>query len=106
MNMVYAETRQLPKSELYGMTAQLNKAAISVANNLAEGSVRATPKDQAHFSNPSYGSLMESSSGMIISTDPGFLDTSRSTPIVSAARDLGGKFRNLRETHLRRALQD
>ncbi|HEY1080747.1 MAG TPA: four helix bundle protein, partial [Prosthecobacter sp.] len=68
---VYQETKDFPKSELYGMTSQINRAAVSVANNLAEGAARASMKDQAHFSNQAYGSLMETASDLIIATDLG-----------------------------------
>lgn len=87
------------------MTAQINRAAISVANNLAEGSVRASARDQAHFSNQSYGSLMEAASDMIMSTDLGFLSATRAEAILVAAYDLAVRIHNLRESQLRRVDQ-
>lgn len=99
---VYERTQTFPKAELYGMTSQVNRAAVSVANNLAEGSVRASLKDQAHFSNQAYSSLMETASDMIIATDLGFISADQSDPILSAAYDLSVRINNLRESQLRR----
>jgi four helix bundle protein len=48
-----------PAHERYGLGAQLGRAAISVISNLAEGSARLSKKDQAHFTQMSYSSLME-----------------------------------------------
>ena len=55
----YEITSNFPQREVYGLTSQTNRAAVSVAANLAEGSARRSRKDQAHFSEISYGSLME-----------------------------------------------
>jgi four helix bundle protein len=44
---------------LYGLISQINRAAISVMSNIAEGSARTSRKDQAHFSQLAYSSLME-----------------------------------------------
>ncbi len=99
---VYEQTQSFPKAELYGMTSQVNRAAVSVANNLAEGSVRASLKDQAHFSNQAYSSLMETASDMIISTDLGFISEEKSEVVLNAAYDLSVRINNLRESQLRR----
>lgn len=102
---VYQETKNFPKSELYGMVSQINRAAVSVANNLAEGSARASLKDQAHFSNQAYGSLMETASDVIISTDLGYIAEQDAETVLEAAYDLSVRINNLRESQLRRALQ-
>lgn len=71
---VYALTRAFPKSEMFGLISQINRAAVSVACNLAEGSARMSAKDQAHFSQPAYSSLMEShASSRSVLTSPSFL---------------------------------
>lgn len=48
---IYQCSRSFPKEERFGLTSQMTRAAVSVANNLAEGSGRSSLKDQAHFSN-------------------------------------------------------
>ena len=100
---IYRQTREFPKSELYGMVSQLNRASLSVANNLAEGSSRASLKDQAHFSNQAYGSLMETASDLIIANDLGFIQSESANTLLDQAYGLGVRVHNLRESQLRRA---
>ena len=53
---------------------QLRRATISIVSNLAEGSSRQSPKDQAHFSQIAYGSTIEVLTQLILANDLGFLD--------------------------------
>ena len=59
VRLVYGLTAAFPQKERYGLGAQLSRAVVSVASNIAEGSSRTSGKDQAHFSQMAYGSLME-----------------------------------------------
>src|SRR5260370_42010814 len=70
---IYLATSKFPQYEIYGLTSQCNRAAISIAANLAEGSSRQSRKDQAHFSEIAYGSLMELACLLILSKDIGIL---------------------------------
>lgn len=103
VGVVYQMTSHFPKSETYGMASQINRAAVSVANNLAEGSVRATLTDQAHYSNQAYGPLMETASDIIIATDLKFVRDEETELLLDAAYDLSVRINNLRESQLRRA---
>lgn len=100
---VYDCSRSFPKEERFGLTSQLTRAAVSVANNLAEGCGRASFKEQANYSNQAHGSLMETASDLIIATDLGFVTETVTDPILSQAYDLGIRIHNLRESQLRRA---
>ncbi len=55
----YQLTELFPKSELYGLTSQIKRAAISIASNIAEGRTRGTRKDYRHFLVMAYGSGAE-----------------------------------------------
>lgn len=68
---IYITTSKFPQREVYGLMSQCNRAAISTAANLAEGSSRQSRKDQAHFSEIAYGSLMELACLLILSRDIG-----------------------------------
>ena len=56
---VYILTRNFPKEEIYGITSQLRRAALSVPTNLVEGYSRKGDKQLAHFVNISLGSMAE-----------------------------------------------
>lgn len=56
---VYALTGKFPNNETYGLSAQLQRAIVSVASNLAEGSGRVSIKEKIHFLEISFGSAME-----------------------------------------------
>lgn len=70
---IYKLTSKFPKEELFGLTSQIRRAAISIPSNLAEGSSRQTIKDQARFTVVSYSSALEVLNHLIISKDLGFI---------------------------------
>ena len=59
VDKIYELAADFPKDERFCLTSQLKRAALSISNNLAEGSGRITPKDKANFTQISFGSLME-----------------------------------------------
>ena len=69
VKMVYGLLKQFPKEEQYALCDQLRRAVISVSSNIAEGSGRTSMKDQAHFIEIAFGSLMEVDCQMDIACD-------------------------------------
>lgn len=57
--MVYGLAKGFPKTETYGLTAQMTQAVVSVPANIAEGNARGTRRDYANFLAIAKGSLME-----------------------------------------------
>ena len=70
---VYEVTRHFPKEELYGLTYQLKKSAVSIPSNIAEGSGRNTRKDFSNFLGISCGSTCELNTQLIIASRIDFL---------------------------------
>jgi four helix bundle protein len=59
VKQVYALLKKFPKEEQYALCDQLRRAVISVPSNIAEGSGRYSVKEQLHFIEIAYGSLLE-----------------------------------------------
>ena len=70
---VYLLSKVFPKEELYGLTNQIRRAAISVISNIAEGTGRNTVKDTLRFFYISRGSLYEVEAQLIISKELNFI---------------------------------
>jgi four helix bundle protein len=71
---VYRLTKDFPKSELYGLTQQLRRAAVYIAANIAEGFRKRTKADKARFMNIAQGSLEECRYYLILAGDLGYGD--------------------------------
>ncbi len=56
---IYQESKNFPKEEIYGMTSQIRRAALSIPTNLVEGAGRQGKKELKHFANIALGSNAE-----------------------------------------------
>jgi four helix bundle protein len=97
---VYALTRSFPRAETYGLTSQVNRAAVSVVANLAEGSARTSRKDQAHFSQIAYGSLMELACLLSIAVDLEYLSTGDESKLRERIEEVSRQINALRNAQL------
>lgn len=67
---IYRVTERFPKTEIYGLTSQLRRAAVSVPSNIAEGQGRLTKGEFCHFLGLARGSLLELETQLAIGLDP------------------------------------
>ncbi|MHC1704224.1 MAG: four helix bundle protein [Tenuifilaceae bacterium] len=72
---IYKFTALFPKEELYGLTSQFRRAALSIAANIAEGYKKNGVKDKLRFYNISQGSLEECRYYLILSQDLNYAQT-------------------------------
>ena len=63
---VYALTESFSKEEVYGLTSQMRRAAVSVASNIAEGRMRGTKKDFTNFLRIAFGSGAELETQVVV----------------------------------------
>ncbi len=71
---VYRTTRIFPKEEMYGLTSQMRRSAVSVPSNIAEGYGRKTTADYIRFLYIAYGSLCELETQIMLAGDLNYLD--------------------------------
>ena len=71
----YKKSQEFPKQELYGLTSQVRRSAISIPSNIAEGCGRKTNKDFANFLGISLGSAFELETQLIIAKNLNFMNS-------------------------------
>jgi len=96
---VYRASASFPRDELYGITAQMRRAAVSVPANIAEGAARATDREFAHFLVMARGSLSELETHVIVAKELGFLaeDQALREEIDQVFKLVGGLLNSVRD---------
>lgn len=74
--LIYKTTKQFPKDELFGLTNQMRRAAVSITSNVAEGFSRRSYKDKTQFFVMFHGSVTELQNQLIIAHDVGYIKKS------------------------------
>jgi four helix bundle protein len=74
---IYQATEQFPRNEIYGLTSQIRRAAVSVPSNIAEGQGRLTLGEFQHFLGQARGSLLELDTQIAIALDLTYLKPER-----------------------------
>jgi len=96
-NAAYDATDDFPDAELFGLTAQLRRAAVSIAANVAEGASRFTSRDFARFIEIAIGSANEVHCLALIATDRGYLAIEVSSDLIARVRQLRAQLVRLRQ---------
>ncbi len=73
---IYKLTRKFPSKEVYALASQMQRAAVSIPSNIAEGRSRSTAKDFVHFLHMALGSATELETQLIISENLEYIDAS------------------------------
>lgn len=96
---IYQITESFPKTETFGLTNQMRRAAVSIPSNIAEGQGRSTTKDFMHFLHIARGSLQELETQVTIAQRLGFITEAAhmelTTNICEIARILSGLLKSL-----------
>ena len=99
--LIYQVTAGFPKSELYGLTSQMRRAAVSIPSNIVEGCARDSQADYLRFLYIAFGSLRELHYQLSLSKRLGFLPDEDlpliEQKIVEAEKVLNGLIRSLRD---------
>jgi four helix bundle protein len=94
---IYRHTEKFPKEEIYGLTNQLRRAAVSIPSNLAEGHGRNSPREFHHFAGNARGSVLEVETQIEIAKNLGFLSEAAANELLGRTAELGKIINGLRE---------
>lgn len=99
---LYKITKDFPDEEKFGLVSQIRRAMISVSSNIAEGSSRISPKDQAHFYHLAFSSLMEVLSQILISIELGYVLPNNEGLLRDEISKIANKLNSLRISSIKR----
>ena len=85
--LVYRLTREFPQDELFGLTSQFRRAAVSIEANIAEGYKKLSKADKLRFLNISEGSLAECRNYIILSKDLEYINDEQYREMCSAIEE-------------------
>jgi four helix bundle protein len=86
---VYRETRSFPKEELYALTSQIRRAAVSIPSNIAEGQGRGTSNEWIHFRRIAHGSLREVETQILIAQRLSYWNESTVSSLMTLSAEVG-----------------
>ncbi len=95
---VYRLTNQFPQQETFSLTNQLQRAAISVPSNIAEGMGRFSIKERIHFLEIANGSLLETMCQLEIAQQLGYISKEQFTEEETLISETAGMLIGLRKT--------
>ena len=100
----YQFTKQFPNHELYGLGSQINRAAVSIPSNIAEGAGRKGNNEFTQFLNIAMGSCFELETQLILAIDLGYIHKDKSETLIihlqQLERMINGLISNLRNKSL------
>ena len=86
---VCRRTKDFPPNEIYGLTSQLRRAAVSIPSNIAEGQGRLSPGEFKQFLGHAKGSVFEVETQLLIARDLGYLSDQATQGLLDRVQEVG-----------------
>ena len=86
---IYEITKGFPNSELFGLTSQIRRAAVSVPSNIVEGKARGFDKEYKRFLLMARGSLEEVRYQLLLAKDLEYIDSNKYEEVINLTNDVG-----------------
>ena len=103
MLKIYSVTENFPNKEIFGLTSQIRRAAISITSNIAEGFSRISYKDKINFYSVAQGSLTELQNQLLIARDVKYLENKKFIDIaeqtVTVHKLINGLIKKSKQIH-------
>ena len=94
-NKIYALTKKFPKEELYGLTSQIRRAAVSIMSNIAEGFDRRSDKELSNFLSIARGSTAEVQNNLYIALDLKYISQTEFNLLYQEAKKIAQQINSL-----------
>jgi len=94
----YRLSAHFPKHETYGLASQLQRSAVSVPSNIAEGHGRNSNKEFLHFLGIASGSLAELETQLILAQQLGYLTGELINPVLQISDEVGKMLKGLQKS--------
>jgi four helix bundle protein len=98
VTVTYLKSQSFPKDEIYGLTSQIRRAAVSIPSNIAEGCGRRSEKDFHNFLGMALGSAFELETQLILAMKLNFLSEESFKPLKSEIQHIQNMIIKLQST--------
>jgi four helix bundle protein len=85
----YRATKKFPRHEVFGLTSQTRRAAVSIPSNIAEGQGRLSGKEFRHFLGQARGSLLELETQLQVAENLGYLEAQETKDVMESCAEVG-----------------
>lgn len=86
--LIYSITKKFPREEVFGLTSQIRRAAVSIPSNIAEGNTRLSKKDHVQFIRIAYGSGAELETQLSLAKDLEYISEKDYTRVYEALEEI------------------
>lgn len=101
VKMIYLHTNNFPERERFGLSSQMQRAAVSIVSNITEGVSRNSVKEKIRFVELAYGSLMELYCQLYVSVDLDYLTPNTFTLIKAEIDKIANKANALKRSFIK-----
>lgn len=101
VKMIYLQTDNFPEKERFGLSSQMQRAAVSIVSNITEGVSRSSVKEKIRFLELAYGSLMELYCQLYVSVDLDYLTPDMFTLIKAEIDKIANKANALKRNFIK-----
>jgi four helix bundle protein len=95
VSTIYLATKAFPREEIYALTSQMRRAAISIPSNIAEGRSKRSTREFMRFVNMAAGSVAELETQLMIGEKLGYLSSKQLFPLLEKVAYIGRMLNNL-----------